>query len=84
MLPHAHPAHSIGMNLDTLKIVAADRAGKIEQNPVWIRSRLKRWLDGSTERDFHAQIVSLSRRGHTLYRRCSRSVLGRGARHQEY
>jgi len=78
----AHPAHSIRVDL-FLRIAVRDYAGKVEQNPVRMYSRLNRWLNRRTERHFHAQIAALPRHGYVLYGRGSRCALRRGARHEE-
>jgi hypothetical protein len=84
VLAGAHAAHSIRIHRDTSKIIVAAGVRKIEQNAVWIGRRLKRRLNGSTEREFHAQIASLKRRCHPLHRRDPAAVLCRGIGQQQH
>lgn len=80
----AHPAHTNRIHRDTPHSVIRVGIRKIQQNPVRIRSRLKRRLHRSTQGDFHAQVRPVQCRGQGLHCRRARIVLRRGTRQQEH
>jgi hypothetical protein len=81
VLAGAYATNTVGVDSNILS-VAAGRVGEIKQDPVGMNCRFNCGLYRGTKRDLDAHIVALSRRRHTLHRRCSPGVLCRGTRQQ--